>query len=349
MMYWLFVFGQICAIIIGLSSGTVIPKCKCERPTVRKEWRALGHDGQAAFTEAIKCLSHLPHGKLSPTGATPGLPPIVANSSLYDDVVYVHMDAVNSAHFTGRFLPWHRLYLHTVEGLLRDKCGYKGYMTYWDWSIDSHDIKHSPIFNADHTVGLGTFPDASTDFELNNGAFRDIIRAYPLAHHIQRNYTLRPFETQIFPWVFDLPAKEANTTQTTAEYIKLTTSFTGNFTAFQAYLDGFRAEGLHNAAHLSLGGDMANISHSPNDPLFFLLHTQLDRVWAAWQAHDRRNRNAIAGGVDQDLNNFDAHPLGTGTPVTEDTILYMAGIGPDAKVDDVFSTTGGYLCYGYAT
>jgi len=349
MMYWLFVFGQICAIIIGLSYGTVIPKCKCERPTVRKEWRALGHDGQAAFTEAIKCLSHLPHGKLSPTGATPGLPPIVANSSLYDDVVYVHMDAVNSAHFTGRFLPWHRLYLHTVEGLLRDKCGYKGYMTYWDWSIDSHDIKHSPIFNADHTVGLGTFPDASTDFELNNGAFRDIIRAYPLAHHIQRNYTLRPFETQIFPWVFDLPAKEANTTQTTAEYIKLTTSFTGNFTAFQAYLDGFRAEGLHNAAHLSLGGDMANISHSPNDPLFFLLHTQLDRVWAAWQSHDRRNRNAIAGGVDQDLNNFDAHPLGTGTPVTEDTILYMAGIGPDAKVDDVFSTTGGYLCYGYAT
>jgi tyrosinase len=114
---------------------------------------------------------------------------------------------------------------------------------------------------------------------------------------------------------------------------------------------------------------MANISHSPNgrvlvtflscrcliflantlDPLFFLLHSQLDRVWAAWQAHDRRNRNAIAGGVDQDLNHFDAHPLGTGTPVTKDTVLYMAGIGPDAEVNDVLSTTGGYLCYEYAT
>lgn len=114
---------------------------------------------------------------------------------------------------------------------------------------------------------------------------------------------------------------------------------------------------------------MANISHSPNgivlflfrlsvsitssdntpDPLFFLLHSQLDRVWAAWQAHDPRNRNAIAGGVDQDLNDFDAHPLGTGTPVTKDTILHMAGLGPDAKVEDVFSTAGGYLCYEYAT
>jgi tyrosinase len=97
-----------------------------------------------------------------------------------------------------------------VEGLLRDKCSYKGYLTYWDWSIgasgrrdylekgsrthvlsDSHDIKHSPIFNADPAVGLGTFPDANTGFELSNGAFRDIIRAYPSPHHIQRNYTLR--------------------------------------------------------------------------------------------------------------------------------------------------------------
>jgi len=99
----------------------------------------------------------------------------------------------------------------------------------------------------------------------------------------------------------------------------------------------------------SLGGDVKDLSHSPNDPIFFLLHGQLDRAWAAWQDHDRRNRNAIAGGVDQDLNDFDAHPLGTGTPVTKDTVIYMAGIGPDAKVNDVLSTTGGYLCYQYAT
>lgn len=57
--------------------------------------------------------------------------------------------------------------------------------------IDSHDIKHSPIFNGDPVVGLGTFPNASSNFGLTNGAFRDLIRAYPVAHHIQRNYTLR--------------------------------------------------------------------------------------------------------------------------------------------------------------
>jgi tyrosinase len=112
---------------------------------------------------------------------------------------------------------------------------------------------------------------------------------------------------------------------------------------------------------------MANISHSPNgmlillmyvmiftgviypDPLFLLLHTQLDRVWAAWQSHNHLNLNAIAGGVDQDLQNSDAHPLGTGTPVTKDTILFLSNLGPNAKVSDVFDTTGGYLCYKYAT
>jgi hypothetical protein len=52
-----------------------------------------------------------------------------------------------SAHFTGRFLPWHRLYLHTMEGLLRDKCGYKGYMAYWDWTIGKFGNEPVPCVN----------------------------------------------------------------------------------------------------------------------------------------------------------------------------------------------------------
>lgn len=44
-----------------------------------------------AYTQnsCFQCLSHLPHETLVPTGATLGLPPILINSSLYDDVVYV--------------------------------------------------------------------------------------------------------------------------------------------------------------------------------------------------------------------------------------------------------------------
>jgi hypothetical protein len=52
-----------------------------------------------------------------------------------------------SAHLTGRFLPWHRLYLHTMEGLLRNKCGYKGYMTYWDWTIGRSSTRRPNLSN----------------------------------------------------------------------------------------------------------------------------------------------------------------------------------------------------------
>jgi hypothetical protein len=51
-MLHLFSVTLLCASIVGLSSGAATPTCK--KPSVRKEWRALGHDGQKAFADAIK-------------------------------------------------------------------------------------------------------------------------------------------------------------------------------------------------------------------------------------------------------------------------------------------------------
>jgi tyrosinase len=49
------------------------------------------------------------------------------------------------------------------------------------------------------------------------------------------------------------------------------------FTAFQSALEGMHA-GVHNA----VGGDMGGAG-SPTDPLFWLHHSNVDRLWAAWQ------------------------------------------------------------------
>lgn len=40
---------------------------------------------------------------------------------------------------------------------------------------------------------------------------------------------------------------------------------------------------LHNRVHLYIGGNMAPMT-SPNDPVFFLHHCFIDKVWADWQA-----------------------------------------------------------------
>jgi tyrosinase len=52
----------------------------------------------------------------------------------------------------------------------------------------------------------------------------------------------------------------------------------GTFRAFQSTLEG----AVHGSVHNAVGGTMASGS-SPADPLFFLHHSNLDRIWSEWQ------------------------------------------------------------------
>ncbi len=56
------------------------------------------------------------------------------------------------------------------------------------------------------------------------------------------------------------------------------------FPAFQRFL-----EQIHNNVHLAVGGTMGGAS-SPADPLFFLHHANVDRLWADWQQDHSRAR-----------------------------------------------------------
>jgi len=44
----------------------------------------------------------------------------------------------------------------------------------------------------------------------------------------------------------------------------------------------------HGSAHTSFGGSISSIPTAVRDPLFFLLHANVDRLWAKWQWHFRR-------------------------------------------------------------
>ncbi len=58
---------------------------------------------------------------------------------------------------------------------------------------------------------------------------------------------------------------------------------------FRNYLEGWigppRPPRLHNAVHIWVGGDRGDMGDatSPNDPVFFLHHCNVDRLWALWQ------------------------------------------------------------------
>jgi tyrosinase len=45
----------------------------------------------------------------------------------------------------------------------------------------------------------------------------------------------------------------------------------------------------HGAAHVSFNGWVSVIPTAPKDPLFFMLHSNVDRLWALWQFINRRS------------------------------------------------------------
>src|SRR6185312_13292158 len=46
----------------------------------------------------------------------------------------------------------------------------------------------------------------------------------------------------------------------------------------------------HDGVHNTLGGDMAVVARASRDPIFYLHHANLDRLWSAW--NNRGNANS---------------------------------------------------------
>ena len=124
---------------------------------------------------------------------------------------------------------------------------------------------------------------------------------------------------------------------------------------------------------------------SPGDPLFYLHHAWLDKVWWEWQAMDLPARLTDMGGPNQhvifDPNHITMPPPAPGDPppiifspetfppaaallpapdappqipegdpgntTTLHHVLNMMGIIPNATVGDVMDIQGGLLCYEY--
>jgi hypothetical protein len=55
---------------------------------------------------------------------------------------------------------------------------------------------------------------------------------------------------------------------------------------------------FHNSVHMWAGGNLQDPMVSPRDPIFFLLHANVDRIWAIWQkTHPNQNPPLIGNEV----------------------------------------------------
>ena len=66
---------------------------------------------------------------------------------------------------------------------------------------------------------------------------------------------------------------------TATQLSNLVNNTTVNYTQFTSQLEGY-----HNVVHGWVGGTMNNIMYSPADPVFWMHHAMIDRLWSLWQA-----------------------------------------------------------------
>jgi len=298
------------------------------------------------------------------------IPAINTSASLYDDYVYVHMDQNINIHFTGRFLPWHRSYLFSFESALKEKCGYKGVQPYWNWTIHADDFIKSSVFNSSTTSGFGGdgVPEDDSQIAEGDGAFSiDFVRPYPVPHRIRRNISMEPWSSDGSPFADQIkdpaldPYKLANTTFTATAIDQLINGYEGDFLGFQTAFEFF--QGAHAAVHSAIGHDMFGTcpenapatcvlgpKWSPNDPLFFMHHGMVDKIWYDWQLKQKANYWSYFGGSVQALESYvayDQYPTGAAPWLNFSSTIGSSGMYPEYTIYELMDTTGDTLCYVY--
>jgi tyrosinase len=58
---------------------------------------------------------------------------------------------------------------------------------------------------------------------------------------------------------------------------------------------GAALEGVHNSGHVWVGGSMQSILTAPCDPVFWMHHAEIDRLWSVWQASHPGQHPPLAG------------------------------------------------------
>lgn len=183
------------------------------------------------------------------------------------------------AHGAPGFLPWHRAYLLDLERELQ-AIDPSVALPYWRF-----DQAAPRIFNRDFlgvSNALGTVQFNATNplqFWKTDGV---------------QGINRRPFfsTTSAPPGVRTEPQTLALGTQ---------------YAAFQT-MEG----NPHGSAHTSFGGSIASIGTAAKDPLFFLLHCNVDRLWAKWQRQNGRFNPALAAS----FANNGGNPIGHNLPDT---------------------------------
>lgn len=242
----------------------------------------------------------------------------------------------NAAHAGPVFLPWHRMFLNRLETDLQRVLNDASFaLPYWNWATDalladplasalwandalgSHasngSVTQGPFRRAEWPVRVGFGPTGSIVTNLNRA----------LGRNRATNGTQLPTATQI-KTVLQLG------TYDTADWDRASPN------SFRNQLEGWNGPNLHNRVHMWVGGDMTQM-FSPNDPVFFLHHANVDRIWTYWQTLHPNAYEPRSGSITLQGHRFNdaMFPLGDTDPAIRprDVMGLPSGISYDTFAD----------------
>ena len=210
-----------------------------------------------------------------------------------------HRGSGNRAHRGPVFLPWHRMFLRRLEEAIQAVTGDDEFaLPYWDWGADgalaAAQQRTAPIWTLLGPSAGQVTQGPLAQFRVRLTQSVDDGRLYagpprPIWRDAGRGRPTLPDATDeawtLADGLFDNPSWD-----------EAADSFRNKLEGFQDPRESRVPRPgpfMHNRVHVWTGGDMAPGS-SPNDPVFFLNHCNVDRVWEAWLT--RRGRSYLPPG-----------------------------------------------------
>jgi len=196
----------------------------------------------------------------------------------FADFRNMHTNASDpEAHGAPGFLPWHRAYILDLERELQ-AIDPSVTLPYWRFDQAAPNLFTRDFIGVSDSLGAVQFSPANPfRFWVTDGV---------------PGINRRPFfNTSTAP-----PGL-----RTEAQTIALGTQYL----SFRGPMEG----NPHGSAHVSFGGSISSIHTAAKDPLFFLLHCNVDRLWAKWQRQNGRFDPAVAASYSGSPNNRIGHNL----------------------------------------
>ena len=298
--------GVIGAGVIASQIPGIVALAQAQTPPLRRSLQGLAWNDPivAAYRDGVGIMKQKPD----------------SDKVSWISLAKIHGLDPNTYHFCPHgnwyFLPWHRAYVVTLERIIRELTSHKDFaMPYWDWTTNPKmpDVFLNP-----------TTPDGKTNWlDVTDPGFK---RTWP---------PNKPMPASIVgPTVLKKILKAPTYEQFGTSRPQGQNSLDPSWIVDQdSGVQGVLEATPHNNVHNNIGGWMPT-AISARDPIFFMHHTNIDRIWALWNLHHKNSDEHFW--KDMPFTNNFIHPDGTPWSMkvsdlfVPETLGYTYGLKPPA-------------------